>query len=88
LFLFISLFSHANYPERINNQIGVLENGDDSFTMRIKTLESAKKSILIEALIFTGDESGLYISNILKIAMIFGYLLVFWRAQHRNMEVQ
>jgi len=48
------------------NQIALLKNGDESFAARVQLLEKAKKSIRIQALIFSGDESGLYISEILK----------------------
>jgi putative cardiolipin synthase len=46
--------------------IGVLPNGEDSFAQRMQALEGAKKSIRIQALIFTGDEAGLRIMEILK----------------------
>jgi putative cardiolipin synthase len=48
------------------NRFAVLENGDVSFSARIQLLEKATKSIRIQALIFAGDESGLYIAEILK----------------------
>ena len=47
-------------------RIAVLPNGDDSFAVRIQALEKADTSVRIQALIFTGDESGLYIAEILK----------------------
>jgi phosphatidylserine/phosphatidylglycerophosphate/cardiolipin synthase-like enzyme len=47
-------------------QIAVLRNGDDSFAARIQALRKADTSIRIQALIFTGDESGLYIAELLK----------------------
>jgi len=47
-------------------RIAVLPNGDRSFAARIRALESADTSVRIQALIFRGDESGLYIANILK----------------------
>jgi len=47
-------------------RIAVLHNGDDSFAARIQTLKNADTSIRIQALIFTGDESGLYITELLK----------------------
>jgi len=47
-------------------RITVLQNGDDSFAARIQTLEKADTSVRIQALIFTGDESGLYIAELLK----------------------
>ena len=39
-------------------RIAVLPNGDDSFAARIQALEKADTSVRIQALIFTGDESG------------------------------
>jgi len=48
------------------NQFALLKNGDVSFTVRAQLLEQAKKSIRIQALIFAGDESGLYLAEILK----------------------
>ena len=47
-------------------RIAVLPNGDDSFAARIQTLKQADTSVRIQALIFTGDESGLYITELLK----------------------
>ena len=47
-------------------RIAVLTNGDDSFAARIQALKKADTSVRIQALIFTGDESGLYIADILK----------------------
>ena len=47
-------------------RIAVLPNGDDSFAARIQTLQKAEVSIRIQALVFTGDESGLYITELLK----------------------
>jgi len=52
------------FPETC--RIAVLHNGDDSFAARIQTLRNADTSIRIQALIFTGDESGLYITELLK----------------------
>ncbi|MGW8313918.1 MAG: phospholipase D-like domain-containing protein [Desulfuromonadales bacterium] len=49
-----------------SNQFALLENGDVSFTIRAQLLEQAEKSIRIQALIFAGDESGLYLAEILK----------------------
>ena len=49
-----------------SNQFALLKNGDESFTVRAQLLEQAKKSIRIQALIFAGDESGLYLAEILK----------------------
>jgi len=47
-------------------QIGVLENGEDSFAVRLQALKGAQNSIRIQALVFKGDESGLRIAEILK----------------------
>jgi putative cardiolipin synthase len=47
-------------------RIAVLPNGDDSFAARIQALKKADTSVRIQALIFTGDESGLYITELLK----------------------
>ena len=47
-------------------RIAVLPNGDDSFAARIQALKNADTSVRIQAMIFTGDESGLYIAEILK----------------------
>jgi len=47
-------------------RIAVLPNGDDSFAARIQALHNADTSIRIQALIFTGDESGIYITELLK----------------------
>ena len=55
----------TTHPPKANT-FAVLENGDASFAARIRLLEGAKKSIRIQALLFTGDESGLYIAEILK----------------------
>ncbi len=49
-----------------SNRIALLRNGDDSFAVRVQLLEQAKRSIRIQALVFWGDESGLYIAEILK----------------------
>jgi len=55
-----------------SNQFAVLKNGDESFAVRVQLLEGAKKSIRIQALIFAGDEAGLYIAEILKRKMAEG----------------
>jgi putative cardiolipin synthase len=47
-------------------RIAVLPNGDDSFAARIQALKQADTSVRIQALIFAGDESGLYITELLK----------------------
>ena len=48
-------------------RIAILSNGDDSFAARIQALRKADTSVRIQALIFTGDESGLYITELLKV---------------------
>ncbi|MDH3875607.1 MAG: phosphatidylserine/phosphatidylglycerophosphate/cardiolipin synthase family protein [Desulfobacteraceae bacterium] len=55
---------NVHFPETC--RIAVLHNGDDSFAARIQALQKASKSVRIQALIFTGDESGLYIAELLK----------------------
>jgi len=47
-------------------RIAVLPNGDDSFAARIQALKKADTSVRIQALIFTGDESGLFVAKLLK----------------------
>jgi len=47
-------------------RVAVLEGGEDSFAVRMRTLKDAKKSIRIQALLFKGDESGLRIAELLK----------------------
>lgn len=47
-------------------QVAVLKNGDDAFRARIALLNRAKRSIHMQALIFRGDDAGLYISELLK----------------------
>lgn len=56
------------FPTRSASECGVavLPNGEDSFAQRMQALEGAKKSIRLQALIFTGDESGLRIAEVLK----------------------
>ncbi len=49
-----------------SNRIALLKNGDESFAARVRMLEGAQKSIRIQALIFSGDEAGLHIAEILK----------------------
>lgn len=49
-----------------SSQIAILENGDASFAVRIQALEDAHTSIRIQALVFSGDEAGLKVSEILK----------------------
>ena len=47
-------------------RIALLPNGDDSFAARVQALRKANTSIRIQALIYTGDESGIYIAELLK----------------------
>lgn len=47
-------------------EIAILPGGEDSFAARMDLLQRAKQSIRIEALIFTGDESGLRVADVLK----------------------
>ena len=49
-----------------DGQIALLTNGEASLAARLQTLRGATRSIRIEALIFFGDETGLYIADILK----------------------
>jgi phosphatidylserine/phosphatidylglycerophosphate/cardiolipin synthase-like enzyme len=55
----------GRFPVR-ESQTALLTNGEASFAARIRALEGAKKSVRVQALIFTGDESGLYVSDVLK----------------------
>jgi putative cardiolipin synthase len=47
-------------------EVAMLTGGEDSFAARMAMLASAKHSIRIQALIFTGDEAGLRIAEVLK----------------------
>ncbi|MFA6319061.1 MAG: phosphatidylserine/phosphatidylglycerophosphate/cardiolipin synthase family protein [Elusimicrobiota bacterium] len=47
-------------------ELGLLSAGEDSLEARLQTLLAAKRSVRIQALIFTGDESGRAIARILK----------------------
>lgn len=47
-------------------EAAVLEGGEDSFAVRVRSLKNARQSIRIQALVFNGDESGLRIAGILK----------------------
>ena len=44
----------------------IFSNATEDLNARLKTIENAKKSIRIQALIFHGDELGRYITEILK----------------------
>ena len=61
------------FPARLSRESGPRRSeaalpftGQDALRARIETLKLAKKSIRIQALIFRGDESGLYIADLLK----------------------
>ncbi len=47
-------------------EVAVLPGGEDSFAARMALLARAKHTIRIQALIFTGDESGLRVAEVLK----------------------
>jgi phosphatidylserine/phosphatidylglycerophosphate/cardiolipin synthase-like enzyme len=47
-------------------EVAVLPSGEDSFAVRLASLERATTSIRIQALIFKGDEAGLRIAEVLK----------------------
>jgi len=47
-------------------QVAVLQNGEDSFAVRMDALKKAQTSIRIQALVFKGDEAGLRIAAVLK----------------------
>lgn len=49
-----------------STQVGLIENGADSLSLRLASLKAARRSIRLQALIFTGDEAGLRIAEILK----------------------
>ncbi|MDO9184249.1 MAG: phosphatidylserine/phosphatidylglycerophosphate/cardiolipin synthase family protein [Bacteriovorax sp.] len=51
--------------EKEDIKIGLLINGEASLAARLKSLRDAKKSILIQALVFKADEIGNYIAKIL-----------------------
>ena len=46
--------------------IAVLAGGEDSFAARMQMLAAARDSIRIQALIFTGDESGLRVAGLFE----------------------
>lgn len=54
-----------NVHEKDVTQIGLLTNGEAGLIARIKTLKNAKKSILIQTLMYQADEIGNYIAKIL-----------------------
>jgi cardiolipin synthase C len=47
-------------------EIAILPGGEDSFAARMALLARAKHTIRIQALIFTGDEAGLRVAEVLK----------------------
>lgn len=47
-------------------EVAVLASGEDSFSVRMQLLAAARHTIRIQALIFTGDESGLRVAEVLK----------------------
>jgi len=47
-------------------EVAIIAGGEDSFAIRMALLKRARKTIRIQALIFTGDESGLRIAEVLK----------------------
>lgn len=49
-----------------DSAIAVIPSGEDSLALRLQLLESARRSIRIQTLIFTGDEAGLKIAELLK----------------------
>ena len=56
------------FPTRTPDQceVAVLPGGEDSFAARMELIARAKHTIRIQALIFTGDESGLRVAEALK----------------------
>ena len=51
---------------KYGTETALLTNGNRSLRARLQTLRAARHSIRIQALIFTGDEAGVYVANILK----------------------
>ena len=47
-------------------EVAVLQGGEDSFAVRLRTLRAARTSVRIQALVFNGDETGLRIAEVLK----------------------
>jgi putative cardiolipin synthase len=56
------------YPTRSADEceVAILAGGEDSFAVRMELLARAKHTIRIQALIYTGDESGLRVAEVLK----------------------
>jgi len=46
--------------------VAVLQGGEDSLAVRLRTLREATRSIRIQALVFNGDEAGLRVAEVLK----------------------
>lgn len=46
--------------------VSMIAGGEDAFAERMRLLAQARRSIRIQALIFTGDESGLRVAEVLK----------------------
>lgn len=57
--------AHGDTPGPAS-RAALLNDGLDAFRLRIQTLQKARKSIRIQALIFRGDETGLHIATLLK----------------------
>ena len=49
-----------------SGSIALLNSGEEALAARLQTLKNAKRSIRIQALIFTADETGLSVAKILK----------------------
>jgi cardiolipin synthase C len=54
------------FPPRARAEVALLETGEDALRLRVRSLRQARRSIRIQALIFTADESGLLIAELLK----------------------
>ncbi|HEY5924232.1 MAG TPA: phosphatidylserine/phosphatidylglycerophosphate/cardiolipin synthase family protein [Kofleriaceae bacterium] len=56
------------FPTRTPSEcaVAILPGGEDSFSVRMELLARAKQTIRIQALIYTGDESGLRVAEVLK----------------------
>src|SRR5690349_606283 len=56
------------FPARTADEceVGILAGGEDSFAVRMALLARAQHTIRIQALIFTADESGLRVAEVLK----------------------
>jgi putative cardiolipin synthase len=54
------------FSPHARSEVALLETGEDALRMRVHSLRQAKRSIRIQALIFSGDESGLLIAELLK----------------------